>query len=646
MTARCLVGALAALLSFVPSLAAQQAFGMPTPDAATSLAPRIELPPGPLLQGQTFGLTLRGTRPTGQSGWLLVSTQPSVPQLLGGVTLHVATGGGAAFAVLPVQLPAASSGPANLTFQLQLPAFRYFIQLLTDTGGSFAASCGQSIPVFSSAPNTNPHNTSAALGTNLSGLADWSSQLPLVDVFRTSREWISGDASTWSNNWPIDMDALGNVRTLLPGQIVRTVMFSDLDNPHPGGRYLLLHQGVGTIQWGGAVSPQPALSTPGRLVVDVNGAGSTVILSITALDGQNPLRDFHFVPEAAETTFATDVFTPQFLQRTRSFALLRFMDWQQTNNSPLATWAQRPRLDEIRWSTGRGLPVEIMVELANRLDADAWFCMPHLADDAFVTAFATYVRDNLEPGRKCYIEHSNEVWNGIFGQASHAQQRGLQLGLSTNPYEAQLRYHSQRSVQIFNLFSSVFGGTSRLVRVLASQHANPWGGDQILSYQNAYLSADALATAPYFGPIVEPATVSQFVGMTVNQILDYAQNVELPATLAFMQQNTQTAQGRGLVHIAYEGGQHLVGVLGMENNQTLTNLLIGANRHPRMATIYQQYLAGWRTAGGRMFAHFSDIGQPSKWGSWGALEFRDQEVGTAPKFATLQSFLLTNPRWW
>ena len=55
--------------------------------------------------------------------------------------------------------------------------------------------------------------------------------------------------------------------------------------------------------------------------------------------------------------------------------------------------------------------------------------------------------------------------------------------------------------------------------------------------------------------------------------------------------------------MAYAGGQHLVGVGTAANDATLTNLFIAANRHTRMAQIYEDYFAAceavFRRYGGR-----------------------------------------------
>ena len=50
----------------------------------------------------------------------------------------------------------------------------------------------------------------------------------------------------------------------------------------------------------------------------------------------------------------------------------------------------------------------------------------------------------------------------------------------------------------------------------------------------------------------------------------------------------------GLALIAYEAGQHLVGVGGGENNDALTALFHQANADPRMGELYQAYLRGWQ----------------------------------------------------
>lgn len=65
-------------------------------------------------------------------------------------------------------------------------------------------------------------------------------------------------------------------------------------------------------------------------------------------------------------------------------------------------------------TTRGGVPVEVMVGLANRVGAAPWFNMPHTATDDYTTKFAELVRDTLRPDVAVYVEFSNEVckWRG------------------------------------------------------------------------------------------------------------------------------------------------------------------------------------------------------------------------------------------
>ena len=89
--------------------------------------------------------------------------------------------------------------------------------------------------------------------------------------------------------------------------------------------------------------------------------------------------------------------------------------------------------------------------------------------------------------------------------------------------------------------------------------------------------------------------------------------------------------------IAYEGGQHLVGHGGMENNQQMQQLFHEANRHPRLEEIYTDHFRRWFATGGGLYAIFSNVSRPTKWGSWGILEYQDQPLDDAPKMRAVMN---------
>ena len=106
------------------------------------------------------------------------------------------------------------------------------------------------------------------------------------------------------------------------------------------------------------------------------------------------------------------------------------------------------------------------------------------------------------------------------------------------------------------------------------------------------------------------------------------------------------ASSYGVKLIAYEGGQHMVGIFGAENNTELSTLFDAFNRDPRIRQLYLDYFAGWKQAGGELFVHFSDVGTYTKWGRWGALEYITQPRTSAPKFDAIQTFIENNSVWW
>lgn len=91
----------------------------------------------------------------------------------------------------------------------------------------------------------------------------------------------------------------------------------------------------------------------------------------------------------------------------------------------------------------------------------------------------------------------------------------------------------------------------------------------------------------------------------------------------------------GLKLVAYESGQHLVGVNGGENNKKLTDLFKQANADARMGKIYQNNLSHWKQAGGDLICSFNSMGPWSKWGSWGLLQNTMDDPKKSAKFSAI-----------
>ncbi len=474
------------------------------------------------------------------------------------------------------------------------------------------------------------------IGTNLGGVLDWATSLPFVDVFKNGRPLFSGSSSVWEDGRALHLDARGWVTSLDADQVARTVMCWGIGGHYPSGRYVVLFDGVGTLEWTDNVRVME--TSAGRLVLDVDNRGIGIGLTITSTNPANYLRNIRIRMPADVAD--SEVFNPMYVEKHRGYRVLRFNQWLLGEDArwyTQETWLRRPQLEDAQWSTN-GPPLEVMLDLCNRLHADAWFCIPTRADDDYVLHFAQFVTQRLDAGLKVYVEYSNEVFNEIFPEYQYAEAEGLRRGLGPDPFQARMRFYTLRSRQIFEIFERVIP-RDRLTRVLAAWCEFPQVAEAVLSDPLAVAHTDALAIAPYWGmwdENEEPAVLS----MSLDQFLNYLQNTALPTVLQQVAANREVARSHGLPMIAYEGGLDLRAAGPFADNTTINDLFDGAARSPRMGSIYDLFLQGWQAAGGGLLVHFNDCdGYGPSSGRWGALEYIAEPRSQAPKYDALMRWI-------
>lgn len=493
--------------------------------------------------------------------------------------------------------------------------------------------------VAAAAPRRSP------LGINLSVIADYSTEFPFADLMRYTSPWVpQADGAKWGDGEPLEFAADGRTIQRLKKYQYATLVACEAGG-QPEGRYRCTYQGRGLLQFSG--TSRIVGGKPGDLEVNIwQEPEEGVLIHLRDTDPADPVRNIKIMmPGTADDA----IFTPRFMQRCRHFRVVRFMDWMRINNSPVQKWAQRAKVTDHSFVEG-GVPIEYMVQLANETACDPWFCVPHQAEDSYVESFAQYLKQHLNPERRAYVEYSNEVWNHMFRQAHYAAERGRDLGLSRNSFHAEMLYYAKRSVEVFKICKRILGqgsqGGERLTCVLGSQHANPWVTEEILPYENTHRHVDALAVAPYFGhEIGSPDMAEKADQLTVDDILERCA-AEFAEVRKLTAQHRRWCKKFDVPLIAYEGGQHLVGIEGAENNQQLTALLIAANRDPRMRVLYKRHLRDWKEEGGQLYALYNSMGAPNKFGSWGLLENELQDPMAAPKYRAALEFIEENPQWW
>jgi hypothetical protein len=330
-----------------------------------------------------------------------------------------------------------------------------------------------------------------------------------------------------------------------------------------------------------------------------------------------------------------------------------------------AVWGGSHRTDATK---KHGVPVEVLVSLANTVKADPWFTMPHNADDDYIEEFADYVYDKLDTDLKAWIEYSNETWNGRFWGAYYVRLQGrvMQLDKDKNPFREGFRYYSKRAVEVFKIWEESFEGADRLVRVAGSYQNSTDLSKNILEYENAHLHMDALAIAPYFhacstrqhrdckNMIAIPKLLPEVE--TVDEVFDALQNTAdpygIPAAVKLIKQQAEVAKKYNVQLVAYEGGEHLAvdwsdKERSKSEKEALNKVYAEANNDPRMGLLYSELLENWKNEGGTVFNIFNMPQTWHRWGSWGIKTHLNQPREEAVKYDAIMKFQEQHEHcWW
>lgn len=517
-------------------------------------------------------------------------------------------------------------------------------------------------------PGDNPDSPSLAIGMNLGMVNDWTHSWIFRDAFKLARTFTtrSVNTTTWEFGWngPPEMDADGWVRSL-PADTINSrgetisyfadsILFSEGGNP--AGLYRAEWSGEGEMTFG-ATAVETGTTEDGRSYVLLDVAeDQTLHIRISETNPDDYIRDIQlFMPDYEGQPLEMEnwqpgqeesPFHPLFLERLQPFETLRFMQWQQVNEDGrdvLTVDDLRPVSHASQGSTDRasynGVSVEYQVQLANDLGANAWFNMPHQADDGYVRAFAEYVRDNIHDDARILVEYSNEVWNYAFGFEANAW-IGEQQDLPENAGLSFVDVWAQEARRDFAIWSDVFiGQEDRLIRVAAGQQNNPWLTGQLLERMNGEF--DAVSSTSYAG--LGTANVD-FITETTTQddIIDWVLENSVPFSLQTQAAHTELAAsysealGRDIPFVTYEGGSHL-DAFGTEYQ----DLVHSVQGNPRFTEVYAALLNGMESLGIDMHMQyvFTSQGEPTPWGEFGVLHEMDMPLEDAHEYRALVDFM-------
>lgn len=433
----------------------------------------------------------------------------------------------------------------------------------------------------------------------------------------------------------------------------------------PSGTYKISYEGTGTLTVGGIGALDGAWQTTGaekRATLTITGTpgqfGHALILNVANTGGQTVTAIHIYAPGIDYGT--TALFRPQLLALLRPFRTLRFMDWEATNGSTLANWADRTSPTAFG-TAPTGVAYEHIAELVNTTGKDAWITVPEHATDDFVHQLAQLFAAKLDLAQiaaarraqgitapfELVVEYSNETWNGGFtayqtllaaANANPQRYTGVYDGtygpgfMTSNADLMKVgQYEADRLVAIGTIFKQELGASVKPVlsgwalgaaysdvglRFIRANHGEP---KDYVAY---------IAQAPYFGP-------------------EEAETNSLPALFASANANVQQmhatfldfaklATEYGIASAAYEGGQGMTGT----TNQTIKHL---AQHDQRMYDAYTAYYALWKQdLGEALFCHFTLAETPNipdfvyQYGYWGSIISIDEDpAACGPDLPTL-----------
>jgi hypothetical protein len=463
-------------------------------------------------------------------------------------------------------------------------------------------------------------------------------------MMKSGMGWTSRlDSGVWGDAFPATSG--GYPTALKPGQhALSAVAWNNVH--YLAGLYTILWDGDGDISFP-LSNVQIQSKAANRIVIQVTDTSGPLWVGIDRTNVDNPVKNLRFLWPGTESTYATQPFNTEFLKKLAPFSVLRFMDWGGTNGSPVVEWSDRSHTSDVDYGNANGVPLELMIDLANTLHVDPWFCVPHQASDDYVHQFATLVHTRLDPGLHPHIEYSNEVWNRGFAQSTWALAQSTRLNLAT-PSGMPSDFYGQRATQIFKSFQQVYGAadSARIVRVIGGQAAWTQFQQDALAYRDTAANADVLAVAPYFsaGPAGDAAQVATSLTLTSDQVVDQMLTSVRGDIKTWMTANAALAAKYKLKMKAYESGAgDSSSYFPADKQDAMTALFTAAHRNPRMKGVYDEYFDQWIAAGGDTMNQFNDVGGWSKWGLWGSLEYVTEDAAAAPKYQGLLDVIARHP---
>jgi hypothetical protein len=509
------------------------------------------------------------------------------------------------------------------------------------------------------------------LGINIGGPLDYDEDRLYADVIRASRDFKKGPnarsevlAPVDSEGWPLSDFSFYVWAGIDHMDGTYALSFKGQANvSRNGGRMSVSYDpgtnmSTGTIHFIDSSSSSLALGFTNTKRTKSSPTGS----GVTSIKLMRPLT-----PGSSKNYPASRLFTNPIKALISKFSVIRFMDYLSTNGNIQTHWSDRPLPSWASFNRnpgkaygwqGIGGPWEHVILLSNETGKDAWINIPVLADDDYVLNVArmfAYGSDGvhpytsprkdpvyppLNPKLKVYVEYSNELWNsaGPFTQFHDNCKAASNELVSTSgksplnwdeiwkgaaysrdsndnwDWKMCSRHTTKRSVEISNIFRSVFGDAAMITRirpVLMSQLGYAGGtlfnetkmmldyydnmaGDFVANPQPPKYYFYGAGGSGYYSPSPKVSTLDAFFGDARMNPSGFEHDLRDDAYLV---------AAMGLKRVAYEGGPDL-GRRGGSRDSISQQAI----NDKRMTTAMVNMHNAWSNNGGDLFVYYVSTG--------------------------------------
>lgn len=281
------------------------------------------------------------------------------------------------------------------------------------------------------------------------------------------------------------------------------------------------------------------------------------------------------------------------------------------------------------------VPIEYVLAVANRLAINPWISVPYQADDIYITKLSELIKTTLRSDLQLFIEYGDEGWSLQNKVGKYAEQKGVELKLDTNFYNARIKFYAKRSREVFEIFAKTFFGDkidiksddrkTRLTFIISSKT------------NDTTLTADIIASES-IKDALDAVAITADLALPLNSTFDYTSDKvvtnlfekEIPAAIdnciASIKNHVRTIQDntkRAFVYnVTVSGNGH--------------SFLRNVTSDSRFVSLFLTLLTSLKNNGIELIVHSSYVNENSP---SALLQYQNTNTSSSPIFNSIKSFI-------